>query len=208
MAKPLKLRDFLQRLKECDSSIEVLSHRGKGSHLMLCKTTDVGKLPYPIPTSSGEVAGPYQKAVIRLFGLPDSDEWFKTVSLEDGYYVKTSQPHLVLDYAAPEMTDKLPSTCFFFVDFNYDGKKELVLTEFANGQRLRNTYQVYAPDVTGVSKSNMTTGQEPFASLDSESKIDFKDRTIRLFNSGGANLSEQLLYKFDESLGHYSLIQR
>lgn len=71
MAKPIKLRDFLQRLKEFDSAIEVISGRGKGSHLMLCKMTDVGKLSYPIPTSSGEVAGPYQKAVIRLFGLPE-----------------------------------------------------------------------------------------------------------------------------------------
>lgn len=71
MAKPIKLRDFLQRLKECDSSIEVLSRRGKGSHLMLCKTTATGKLSYPIPTSSGEVTGPYQKAVIKLFDLPE-----------------------------------------------------------------------------------------------------------------------------------------
>ena len=71
MAKPIKLRDFLQRLKECDPAIEVLSHRGKGSHFMLCKVTDAGKVSYPIPTSSGEVAGPYQKAVIRLYGLPE-----------------------------------------------------------------------------------------------------------------------------------------
>ena len=76
------------------------------------------------------------------FGLPDSDEWMKTVSIKEGYYVKTSQPHLVLDYEVPDMMDKLPSTCFFFVDFNFDEKKELVLTEFANGQRFRNTYQV------------------------------------------------------------------
>ena len=71
MAKPVKLRDFLQGLKECDPSIEVLSRRGKGNHLMLCKSTATGKLPYPIPTSSGEVAGPYQKAVIKLFNLPE-----------------------------------------------------------------------------------------------------------------------------------------
>ena len=38
---------------------------------MLCKVTDAGKVSYPIPTSSGEVAGPYQKAVIRLYGLPE-----------------------------------------------------------------------------------------------------------------------------------------
>jgi len=71
MAKPIKLRDFLQRLKELDPAIEIFTNRGKGSHLMLCKMTATGKLSYPIPTSSGEVAGPYQKSVIRLFGLPE-----------------------------------------------------------------------------------------------------------------------------------------
>ncbi len=70
MAKPIKLREFLQRIKETDPAIAVLSHREKGSHLILCKITDSGRISYPIPTSSGEVAGPYQKAVIRLFKLP------------------------------------------------------------------------------------------------------------------------------------------
>jgi hypothetical protein len=70
MAKPIKLRDFLQRLKELDPAIQIFTNRGKGSHLMLCKETPAGKLSYPVPTSSGEVAGPYQKAVIRLFELP------------------------------------------------------------------------------------------------------------------------------------------
>jgi hypothetical protein len=70
MAKPIKLRDFLQRLKELDPAIQIFTNRGKGSHLMLCKETATGKVSYPVPTSSGEVAGPYQKAVIRLFELP------------------------------------------------------------------------------------------------------------------------------------------
>lgn len=70
MAKPIKLRYFLQRLGDLDQSIEIYENRGKGSHMMLCKKTDSGKVSYPLPTSSGEVAGPYQKAVIRLFGLP------------------------------------------------------------------------------------------------------------------------------------------
>jgi hypothetical protein len=70
MAKPIKLRDFLQRLKELDPAIQIFTNRGKGSHLMLCKETATGKVSYPVPTSSGEVAGLYQKAVIRLFELP------------------------------------------------------------------------------------------------------------------------------------------
>jgi hypothetical protein len=71
MARPIKLRDFLKRLKDLDPFIEVFADRGKGSHLMLCKETPGGKVSFPIPTSSGEVAGPYQKAVIRRFGLPE-----------------------------------------------------------------------------------------------------------------------------------------
>ena len=71
MAKPIKLRDFLKRMNEVDPAIEVFANRGKGSHLMLCKNTHSGKVSFPIPTSSGEVAGPYQKAVIRRFGLPE-----------------------------------------------------------------------------------------------------------------------------------------
>lgn len=70
MAKPIKLRDFLQRVKALDPGIEIFTDRGKGSHLMLCKKVGAGKISYPIPTGSGEVAGPYQKAVIQLFGLP------------------------------------------------------------------------------------------------------------------------------------------
>lgn len=38
---------------------------------MLCKETQAGKVSFPIPTSSGEVEGLYQKAVIRRFGLPE-----------------------------------------------------------------------------------------------------------------------------------------
>ncbi len=72
MAKPIKLRDFLQRLAELDPSIEVFKNRGKGSHLMLYKETPTGKISYPILTSSGEVAGPYQKAVIQRFDLPEN----------------------------------------------------------------------------------------------------------------------------------------
>ena len=72
MAKPIKIRDFLRCLAELDPAIEVFKDRGKGSHLMLFKETANGKISYPIPTSKGEVAGPYQKVVIRLFELPEN----------------------------------------------------------------------------------------------------------------------------------------
>jgi hypothetical protein len=49
----------------------VFVNRGKGSHIMLCKDTHGGKVSFPVPTSSGEVAGPYQKTAIRRFELPE-----------------------------------------------------------------------------------------------------------------------------------------
>jgi len=35
MAKPIKLRDFLKRVKDLDPTIEVFVNRGKGSHLVV-----------------------------------------------------------------------------------------------------------------------------------------------------------------------------
>jgi hypothetical protein len=70
MPRPLELRDFLKRLRQADDSIVSYQHRGKGSHLLLSKETSKGRVSFPIPTTTGEVAGPYQKAVIRIFALP------------------------------------------------------------------------------------------------------------------------------------------
>jgi hypothetical protein len=137
------------------------------------------------------------------FGLPTSLDWFKTVKLNKGYYEKTSQPSLVLDYTAPEFTAKLPSNSFFFVDLTFDGKKELVVTEIANGQRWRHTYKVYDPEKMGTYTPIAAT--EPFCSLDSESVIDRKNRTIRIHNSGGASVYDILLYRFDDKHKRYLL---
>jgi hypothetical protein len=70
MAKPIKLREFLAAVTKADGRIEVFNERGKGSHLMLCRQGENGKVSFPIPTSSGEVAVPYQNKVIALFELP------------------------------------------------------------------------------------------------------------------------------------------
>lgn len=59
MARPIKLRDFIAAVRAADPRIRFLEERGKGSHMMLCKEMpDGGKVSFPIPTASGEVAGP------------------------------------------------------------------------------------------------------------------------------------------------------
>jgi hypothetical protein len=62
MAKPIKLRDFLKRVKDLDPTIEVFVNRGKGSHLMPCKDTHGGKVSFPVPTSSAASSAPCSPA--------------------------------------------------------------------------------------------------------------------------------------------------
>ncbi|MBF0197476.1 MAG: hypothetical protein HQL32_07185, partial [Planctomycetes bacterium] len=134
------------------------------------------------------------------FGVPISSEWFGTVTLDGGYYMGTSQLYATLDYEEPTIVDRMPSTSFFFLDLNFDGDKELVLTEFVYGQRWRNSYKVY--EVDGVGRKNSTfLMSEPFDFLDSNSIIDIKNRTITNNLSSGADLSGKLHYKFDKEEG-------
>ena len=138
------------------------------------------------------------------FGLPDTAEWTKTATFVDGYFSKTSQSRVLLDYVGPKITDHLPSTSFFFVDLDFDGKKELVMTEIANGQRFRNTYRVYQPDCLSRRIDEIAC-RVPFASLDSASRIDFKNRTIHIFNSSSAQEWEERVYKFEAGEDRYRL---
>lgn len=138
------------------------------------------------------------------FGLPDSSPWAKTATLVDGYFAKTTQPHAVLEYVEPEITDHLPQVSFFFLDLDFDGAKELVMMEIANGQRFRSTYRVYQPGNPGL-RSDEIASRPPFNLLDSASEIDLENRTIRVFNSGSAQETEVLVYKFDEEANRYRL---
>jgi hypothetical protein len=70
MPRPVKLRDLLAAIREADPEIKFFEERGKGSHAVLCKDYPEGCRSLPIPTSSGEVLGPYQSKIIALFELP------------------------------------------------------------------------------------------------------------------------------------------
>lgn len=70
MSNPIKIADLVSAIKSADPSIQILTNRGKGSHLMLFREDESGKISYPLPTASGEIVGPYQKQIIKLFGLP------------------------------------------------------------------------------------------------------------------------------------------
>lgn len=73
-----------------------------------------------------------------------------------------------------EAFDDVP---FFFLDVDFDGKKELLLNHFGMGQRGENAFEVIdfeANDYYG----NLEYRKEPFASFDSLTEIDYDNKTI------------------------------
>jgi len=78
-------------------------------------------------------------------------------------------------------------TPFFFEDVNFDGKRELIITEKRNGQRGRDAYKVYSigefrPEIDLYD----ITYSLPYVKFDSSTEFNPKDKTITLYYSGGA----------------------
>jgi hypothetical protein len=71
MPRPVKLLFLIAAIRDADPLIECDTQKGKGSHCVFSKKFPDGSTrSFPLPTSSGEVVGPYQKSLIRLFDLP------------------------------------------------------------------------------------------------------------------------------------------
>ena len=78
-------------------------------------------------------------------------------------------------------------TPFFFEDVNFDGTKELIITEARNGQRHRDAYKVYSIDEFGPEIDLYDiTNTLPYVNFDSSTEFNPKDKTITLYYSGGA----------------------
>ena len=76
--RPIKLRELLKKLKPYN--VRVLSHRGKGSELILLIPDPPGsdKGPqYPIKNhgQGTEISIPVINAMLRHFGIPPTDFW-------------------------------------------------------------------------------------------------------------------------------------
>jgi hypothetical protein len=109
-----------------------------------------------------------------------------------------------LDYGLPEGTDEfiadhplyygeLP---FFFADVNFDGKQELVLTRFGQGQRGCSNYIVFSITPDGAF-DDLLASQTPFNRLDDFANIDRENRQIVIHNSNGAENSFEEVYKIE-----------
>jgi len=80
---------------------------------------------------------------------------------------------------------------FSFADVDFDGKKELVMTVFGEGQRHTDIYRVFRLDSVGniVKRSKQVTYLKPYIDFDGFSKFDQKNKTVTNTFDGGADNS-------------------
>ena len=120
-----------------------------------------------------------------------------------------------LDYGLPNDTDEwiaahplyygaLP---FFFADVNFDGKQELLLTQFGQGQRGCSTYIVFSITPDGAF-DDLLASQAPFDRLDDFSEIDRENRQIIIPYHNGASDSYSEIYKPDTNGKFYFVEKR
>jgi hypothetical protein len=74
---------------------------------------------------------------------------------------------------------------FFFEDIDFDGKDELIVVDFGNGQRRVDDYKVYKPTYKNGNMYNLAI-DKPFDMLDQKTAFNKENRTIDVFLSGGA----------------------
>ena len=87
-------------------------------------------------------------------------------------------------------------TPFFFEDVNFDGTKELIITEARNAQRHRDGYKVYSMyQNRAVISLYDITNSLPYVNFDSSTEFNPKDKPITLYYSGGACTTISETYK-------------
>ncbi|MFH1152114.1 MAG: hypothetical protein V1788_03260 [Nanoarchaeota archaeon] len=97
---------------------------------------------------------------------------------------------------------------FFFYDVDFDNKKELIVSEMFIGQRFYSTFKAYkldkSQDIFVLEDDFLQiTYKEPYISLDELSTVNPSDKTIELFLSSGAALSESKIYKLQPTENEY-----
>jgi len=80
---------------------------------------------------------------------------------------------------------------FSFSDVDFDGKKELIMTVFGEGQRHTDVFRIFKLDSVGnlVKRSKQVTYQKPYIDFDGFTKFDKKNKTVTNTFDGGADNS-------------------
>ncbi len=87
---------------------------------------------------------------------------------------------------------------FAFGDMNFDGIKELVISEKQGGQRSYDAYKVYLlQEIEDTQYFNVVnlSNVKPYSDIDQTTQFDWDNNTIRVMSSGGACSSMEELYE-------------
>lgn len=106
------------------------------------------------------------------------------------------------DINKPISFDTFRDVPFFFLDVNFDGKKDFVIKNFQLGQRWYDAYQAY--DVTNDIDGSYgydylyddLRGVAPYQDLDDLSEIDYTKKEISTYMYGGYSDSRKTIYKY------------
>lgn len=106
-----------------------------------------------------------------------------------------------LDMTKPISFDIFRDLPFFFLDVDFDGRKDLVVKYFRQGQRWEHAFQAY--DVIDELDGSFgydylydnLRGVAPFQDLDELSEIDYSKKEISTYIYGGYSNSKKSIYK-------------
>ena len=135
-----------------------------------------------------------------LFGDAEEGKWRMRMS-----DFPATVPYQTPTFEAKELSIEAP---FAFVDVDFDGNKELLLTKNGAGQRSVDSYEVYLMDNGDLELAYLQITQEdPYRYLDALSRIDLPNRELTIYSSGGACYSLQEIYTPEES-GKLKLVKK
>lgn len=133
---------------------------------------------------------------------------------EDDYGIPNfNKENLILSYdensIVPSEDCKFGTTNepFFFQDVDFDGKSELIVSEVGNGQRFYASFKIYKLNNGSLQEELYgITYKKPFISLDEMSEVDYVNKQVTLYQSGGACGSIYEIYKLNEEYGENDLV--
>ena len=131
-----------------------------------------------------------------------SSKLIEYTSKDDWHIDDFTPKDLVLDYKNPKIKNSLEGikVPFFFYDINFDGNKELIISEYANGQRDVNNYNVYLFEKGKLVDDLSESIQEaPYSELDGFSKVNRINNEITIYYSSGWCSGSFYTYKLQKN---------
>jgi len=123
----------------------------------------------------------------ELYHSPDFQVDWEKINNGEVFEMKYSDFNNQSTVKEPLKAKVFFETPFFFEDVNFDGTKELLITETRGGQRFTHEYKVYSIDEFGALNSPYNiTNSMPYVEFDGFTEFNPEDKTITLYYQGGA----------------------